>query len=381
MSAAASYWRNAVRHPEDCGIGNIRRTMDWTEFGEDLKLPIGCLEKGAVPLRISTYVQAAVAGGTPGVTIGTADDPEAFAIADDIAADATGYKTAATGAEIGKALAADTMFYAYISADAEAGKFTVTVEFANRRESIPFREDATDAEDEEEGGGGGEEAPAWVPENAKIHIDFVGGTPQGRAWVDGTGEVAVDTLLGADANTSNGWGDTAYDDANLTANGYEQSESVGTAFIGGARATILAGCTMTCRFKAVAASALPKGCDIYLFDVDGALGVGETSTFDGSGVPGSTSPSSYNSTFTSTLADVLGDYPDDNKIAMTLTSTRLELAANGSSAISETLSADDVGDPYAMICAMIAGLRTAFQSITIYDPLPSTAGLSELSEP
>ena len=43
----------------------------------------------------------------------------------------------------------------------------------------------------DEGGG----APEWVPEGAVIHIDLVGGDPQGRAWVDGTGEVDLNTFL------------------------------------------------------------------------------------------------------------------------------------------------------------------------------------------
>lgn len=30
--------------------------------------------------------------------------------------------------------------------------------------------------------------PAWVPADAKIQIDLVGGDPQGRAWVEGIGE-------------------------------------------------------------------------------------------------------------------------------------------------------------------------------------------------
>lgn len=54
------------------------------------------------------------------------------------------------------------------------------------------------------GGGGGGGVPEWVPADAKVHIDFFGGDPQGRAWVEGTGEVAIDMLLGSDPNTE-GW--------------------------------------------------------------------------------------------------------------------------------------------------------------------------------
>jgi hypothetical protein len=37
-------------------------------------------------------------------------------------------------------------------------------------------------------------APSWVPVGAKIHFDFLGGAPQGRAWNNGA-EVAISTLL------------------------------------------------------------------------------------------------------------------------------------------------------------------------------------------
>jgi hypothetical protein len=117
--------------------------LDYTEFSAAavgtqpaLALPIGCLEAGAIPLRVHTYVATAVAGGTPAVTLGTASAATAFALAADTAAGATGVKTAATGTSMGIPLAADTIFYAYISASASAGKFTLTVEFVNKRESM-----------------------------------------------------------------------------------------------------------------------------------------------------------------------------------------------------------------------------------------------------
>src|SRR5262245_6371014 len=73
----------------------------------------------------------------------------------------------------------------------------------------------------EEGGG----APDWVPANALIHIDFV----NDRAWSDGA-EVAIDTLVGADPNTVDAWGETEYDPDNLNADGYAGT----VAFIGAA---------------------------------------------------------------------------------------------------------------------------------------------------
>ncbi len=72
---------------------------------------------------------------------------------------------------------------------------------------------------EGEGGGG---APEWVPDAFAegIYIDLVGGDPQGRAWVFGTGEVAVDTQLGSDPNTENGWAVSGYEAGRFSANGY-----------------------------------------------------------------------------------------------------------------------------------------------------------------
>ena len=76
--------------------------------------------------------------------------------------------------------------------------------------------------------------PEWVPANALVHIDLVGGSPQGRAWVDGVGEGAVDTLFGEDANAENYWdGASGYDPGALTASGLVPSGVA--AFIGAAR--------------------------------------------------------------------------------------------------------------------------------------------------
>src|SRR6185436_2452345 len=103
-------------------------------------------------------------------------------------------------------------------------------------------------EDEIEGGGGG--APDWVPANAVIHIDLVGGSPQGRAWNNGA-EVDVDTLLGTDPNTPNGWAQTEYDPADLTANGLvygTSGEDLPPALIGAARTLMLDGATIRVEF-------------------------------------------------------------------------------------------------------------------------------------
>jgi hypothetical protein len=69
-----------------------------------------------------------------------------------------------------------------------------------------------------------------------------------RAWTEADGEVAIDTLLGSDPNTENGWDPSAYDPAQLTADGYlGQPLDSPLGFIGEARTRITgdAGATMT----------------------------------------------------------------------------------------------------------------------------------------
>src|SRR4029077_10640370 len=78
-------------------------------------------------------------------------------------------------------------------------------------------------------------------------IDLVGGSPQGRAWVAGTGEVAVDILLGSDPNTENYWGTSEYDPAALVAEGYSYTGDI-LGFIGGLRDGLLAGATLAIKF-------------------------------------------------------------------------------------------------------------------------------------
>jgi hypothetical protein len=226
--------------------------------------------------------------------------------------------------------------------------------------------------------GGG--APAWVPANAVIHIDLVGGDPQGRAWVAGTGEVAVDTLLGADPNTENAWGATGYDDANFTVDGYIVTDEpfyVSPAFIGPALSTVIAGCTVVVRFKPL--DAVQSGS--FSFNVMSADGINCANVQGRTSEPRTTSTSSYSTPLFSTISDPLNLYPGVNAIALTLTATRIECAANGSAPIDDVMTSADVGDPYSFVAANVAAFPDiALQSITLYDPLPSTAGLSELSE-
>src|SRR5688500_16405164 len=88
--------------------------------------------------------------------------------------------------------------------------------------------------------------PVWVPDNAKIHIDFV----NDRAWTAASGVVAIETLLGTDPDASAVTGGTAYDPAELTADGLVHGE-VQPAFIGAAKSLLASGATSVFRFKQV----------------------------------------------------------------------------------------------------------------------------------
>lgn len=137
------FYTNPVRHPEDVGVGHIRRTITWDASGVATGVPIGALEAGAIPLRASVYVSTAFNAGTTNVLVlGTAADDDGFITSANAAADATGLK-AGTGALLGAPLAANTVVYAKFTQTgtaASAGKAVLVVEFVNKRENegVPF---------------------------------------------------------------------------------------------------------------------------------------------------------------------------------------------------------------------------------------------------
>lgn len=134
-----NYWTNAVRHPEDVGVGHIRRTVrfDNTNVGTT-GIPIGALEAGAVPYHAQvTVIDAFNAATTNVLTLGTAGTPEAFAAAAGTVAGTAGFKSNLTGTETGKPLATNTVVYARYTqsgAAATAGSAIVTLYFVNKRE-------------------------------------------------------------------------------------------------------------------------------------------------------------------------------------------------------------------------------------------------------
>lgn len=221
---------------------------------------------------------------------------------------------------------------------------------------------------EEEGG-----APDWVPANAVIHIDFLGGTPQGRAWVQGTGDVAINTLLGADPNTSEGWGTTSYDPTDIVADGYLCRDNP-AALLGAALTQILEGATIVVKVKQIITT---DTITVALLSADGNDAL-EVALYYSTG---ELNALSWDGPAELSLLGIGNDANGAlNHVAATITATRLECAANGSVALSAVLVDADRPAANPLVAALVDSGHKAIQSITLYDPLPSTDGLSELSE-
>lgn len=144
-------WLNAVRHPEDVGVGYIRRTISFDTPYADVPggantygVPIGGLEAGAIVTACHVTVEAAFNAGTTNVlVVGTVDDDDGFAATAGTLPAATGFKPRLVGALSGIPLSSDKVCfvkYTQTGTAATAGKAEVVVEFINKRETlgIPF---------------------------------------------------------------------------------------------------------------------------------------------------------------------------------------------------------------------------------------------------
>jgi len=222
---------------------------------------------------------------------------------------------------------------------------------------------------------GGGSIPDWVPDNAKIHIDFLGGTPQGRAWSNGA-QAMINTLLGADANTDNGFGPTEYDPTAFATEGYAYQNNP-PALIGAARTLVIAGATVRIQVKRQPAAGNPK-LRFVLVSTNGndAVQIDAVKT-----IPYDVHAYSYNGPFDQIIQNIWSDATGAaNAVALTVTSSRLDIASNGSTAVAGTLGATDRPVANPLVAVVVDGdFDQALQSITIYDPLSDTTGLSELS--
>lgn len=135
------FYTNPVRHPEDVGVGHIRRTISLAQFSAAAngKVPIGALEAGAIPLKVDVYVDTAFnAATTNTMDVGTVGTQAAYAAAAGTLVGATGVKSGLSGTLNYQPLAADTVIYATYAQTgtaATAGSVMVMLTFVNKREN------------------------------------------------------------------------------------------------------------------------------------------------------------------------------------------------------------------------------------------------------
>ena len=235
---------------------------------------------------------------------------------------------------------------------------------------------------DDNGGGGG--APDWVPANAKIHIDFLGGSPQGRAWSNGA-VVAIDTLLGSDPNTENAWRPTQYIPENIGTYGYQTKDgdpSSAIAFIGVARSMLMTGATIVIKEKlnARAGTSYPftGGINFLVVSADGVSVIEVDAPYPAHSVSGY----SWQGSLSVAISNIMNDAANGvmNGFAFTVVPTRLDIAVNGSPARTGVVDETDRPPDNPLVAALLnSNVEQAIQSITIHDPLPDTTGLSELS--
>jgi hypothetical protein len=138
-------WINAVRHPEDVGIGYLRRTVNFdTPFAGEpggpttYGVPIGGLEAGASVIGVDVVIETAFNAATTNVlVVGTPADDDGFAATAGTVPGTPGFKPNLQGALSGIPLAANTVCYVKYTQSGTAattGKATIIVKFANKRE-------------------------------------------------------------------------------------------------------------------------------------------------------------------------------------------------------------------------------------------------------
>lgn len=137
-------WFNAVRHPEDIGVGYLRRTVNFdTPFDNERGLantfgvPIGGLEAGACVIGVDVVIETAFNAATTNVlVVGTSADDDGFAATAGTVPGTIGFKPNLQGALSGIPLASNTtcfVKYTQSGTAATAGKATIIVKFVNKR--------------------------------------------------------------------------------------------------------------------------------------------------------------------------------------------------------------------------------------------------------
>ena len=139
-------WLNPVRHPEDVGVGVLRREVSFdTPFANvagaanTFGVPLGGLEAGAVVIGVDVSILTAFNAATTNVlVVGTVDDDDGFAATAGTVPGTAGFKPNLQGALSGIPLGSNKVCFAKFSQTgtaATAGKALVTVKFVNKREA------------------------------------------------------------------------------------------------------------------------------------------------------------------------------------------------------------------------------------------------------
>jgi hypothetical protein len=224
-------------------------------------------------------------------------------------------------------------------------------------------------------------APEWIPEGAIMHIDLVGGSPQGRAWTQADGEVDVDTLLGADPVS----GDGLYDPVNYVPEGYSFTEffPYPPNFINALKNAYLSECTITFQYMQLQAELQTDipGISARSLDYINEIMTQAQWWEPWNAEAMSSGPGPFSVVIPSIINMGLGAL---NKFAITITNTRFDMAVNGSDAVAGTMNSVDrpPGNPLVSVSISACGYTAhylALQSITVYPTLPTTSGLKELS--
>lgn len=130
-----------TRHPEDTGLAIVSREFSFGAGGLATGLPIGAVEKNAIPLRAGISILTAFnAGTTNTLEVGTAANASGLITGANSAANTAGNNKQGTGTLLGAPVAADTIFVAKFTqagTAATAGRAVAWVEFIVPRTEDP----------------------------------------------------------------------------------------------------------------------------------------------------------------------------------------------------------------------------------------------------
>lgn len=207
---------------------------------------------------------------------------------------------------------------------------------------------------------------------------------EGRAWERGTDEVAVGTLLGSDPNTENGWGETTYDTAALTVDGYATGSAAGPlAIVGSARDKLFSvggGALVAKVFQKANHFNMSAGSYVFL-----AANGNDAVEVDGDATSRALEAFSWQGSLDLDIINIINNNMDvvdpvTNVVAIQLVALDLWTAANRSDVAHGVLDEVDRPPGNPLVALLIDGGNDAIKSIVIYDPFPSGVGLGAVSD-